>query len=327
VNIKLPLTIAALLPEQVQMELWKETVAAPKQVFSADCGSDRRIENCRVHNPRGFKSNLAIVQVKQFQLVLNRYLRRHHSSNCSFHVGVCPPDVMAKASVVMQTYGRAAREANPIPGNTVSEEKPITDLEVPSPHGLFVLFDRSAVTHGEQDPAFWEFNQNYNGFNVFQSHDLANVVQVYIWPENVNDVTGCPNTPKTHEELIQGGGLFGLRALFDCVATLQGSEDWWWELSRRCRLQNAHGPVPKAEQCSLNWKTGKTGYCKAGEKASSPAFETWFNAVRHQISLNLYKMGIIGSHADASWIRCVCATQSGSPTTSIASTLRFRAFQ
>jgi hypothetical protein len=144
-----------------------------------------------------------------------------------------------------------------------------------------------------------EFNQNYNGFNVFQSYDESNAVQVYIWPEDAQSGTGIAVTPTSHEQLIQGGGCFGLRALFDCVASLQGSEDWWWELSRRCRLQNAHGPVPKEEQCSLNWQTGKTGYCKAGEKASSPAFETWFNAVRHQIALNMYKMGIIGSGADA----------------------------
>merc|ERR1719502_1689105 len=35
-----------------------------------------------------------------------------------------------------------------------------------------------------------------------------------------------------------------------------------------------------------------------GEKASSPAFTAWFDAVRYQISLNLYKMGIFGSCAE-----------------------------
>lgn len=35
-----------------------------------------------------------------------------------------------------------------------------------------------------------------------------------------------------------------------------------------------------------------------GEKARSPAFEAWFDAVRYQVSLNLYKMGIVGTRAE-----------------------------
>merc|ERR1712232_117130 len=60
--------------------------------------------------------------------------------------------------------------------------------------------------------------------------------------------------------------------------------------------------VPAEATCSLEWRGGFPGYQSmlpgTREKASSPAFEAWFDAVRYQVSLNLYKMGIFGSCAE-----------------------------
>jgi hypothetical protein len=61
-------------------------------------------------------------------------------------------------------------------------------------------------------------------------------------------------------------------------------------------------PLSRDETCTLEWRSGFPGwsheYAGKGAKASSAAFEAWFDAVRFQISLNLYKMGIFGSHAE-----------------------------
>lgn len=170
-------------------------------------------------------------------------------------------------------------------------------MEVPNENGLFVLFDRRDVVDGERDPGYQQFNAQTSGFTAFQTHSLANAVQVYIWPEDANNVTGNPLVPATQEELIAHGKTFGLKALFDCVTKLQGEENWWWEVGRRCRLQNENGePVPKALACTLEWREGQDA--AMGEKAGSQAFEAWFDAVRYQISLNMYKMGIFGSRAE-----------------------------
>jgi hypothetical protein len=176
-------------------------------------------------------------------------------------------------------------------------------MQVPSEHALFVMFDRQDVTEGTQDPNFQNFNARGNGFHALQSHKLANAVQVYIWPEDVTNSTGSVLVPTTQEELITNGRSFGLRSLLDCVERLQGSENWWWEVSRRCRLQNeSGGAVPKDQSCTLEWRQGFPGWQQQfsgiGEKASSRAFEAWFDAVRFQISLNLYRMGIFGSDAE-----------------------------
>lgn len=233
-----------------------------------------------------------------------RYLLERHPQHCSLHQGKCPPDVMRGAAAVIQCFGKAARKANPIAGNPVSEEKPVTDFPVPCENGLFVLFDRSDVAHGGRDPDYQLFNLRGNGFNSFQSHRKTNAVQVYIWPEETTNDTGDSRVPTTQEQLISSGKSFGLRALFDCVSQLQGEEAWWWELSRRCRMQDDRGlPVPPEAACTLECRRGSPGwrrsYPGAGEKASSPAFEAWFDAVRFQISLNMYKMGIFGTHAES----------------------------
>jgi hypothetical protein len=159
------------------------------------------------------------------------------------------------------------------------------------------------VIEGAQDMDFRQFNERGNGFNALQSHNLANSVQVYIWPEDVTNDTGCSAVLKSQEDLINHGRSVGLRSLFDCVDSLQGKENWWWEVSRRCRIQNDDGgPVPKGHSCTLEWRPGFPGrqqqFDGIGEKASSRAFEAWFDAVRYQISLNLYRMGIFGSHAE-----------------------------
>merc|ERR1712216_640366 len=100
----------------------------------------------------------------------------------------------------------------------------------------------------------------------------------------------------SQEDLITNSKTFGLKALFDCVEHLQGEERWWWELSRRCRMQDANGtPVPAENMCTLEWRKGQHGW---SQKACSAAFEAWFDAVRYQISLNMYRMGIFGSHAE-----------------------------
>lgn len=109
--------------------------------------------------------------------------------------------------------------------------------------------------------------------------------------------------PTSHEQLVANAKTLGLRALFDCVELLQGEERWWWELSRRCRLMDEHGiPVPKESVCTLEWRPGYPGWSpkipRVGEKACSPAFEAWFDAVRCQISINMYRMGIFGTHAE-----------------------------
>mmetsp|Transcript_45512 Transcript_45512/g.126311 ORF Transcript_45512/g.126311 Transcript_45512/m.126311 type:complete len:529 (-) Transcript_45512:534-2120(-) len=303
-NIRLPFRIAALLPEQVQMELWEETVTSPRRLFVGEGNCSRSAENSRVHDPLNHPAGqyMAVVQVKQFQEAMIRYLRIRHPEQCSFNSGRCPPEVMGSAAAVMQTYGKSARAANPIVGNAVAQEKPLTGFEVACPHGLFVVFDRSDVARGEQDLNFRQFNERINGFNVFQSHRLSNRVQTYIWPEDTNNDTGLSVTPTTHEQLISSGHSFGLRALFQCVGALQGSEDWWWELSRRCRLQGENGSVPMESRCTLEWRSGHPGYrrsyARAGEKASSAAFEAWFDGVRYQISLNMFRMGIFGSRAE-----------------------------
>lgn len=304
VNIKLTSYIASLLPEQVQMDLWEETVSSPKRLFLGNGTSDVGVENSRVHDPYNVPSSqyMAIVQVKEFQESMIRYLQSRHSEHCSFNQGRCPPDMMAGSAAVMQTYGKAARQANPIAGNAVAEEKPLTCFEAECPHGLFVLFERGDVAKGVQYPEYRQNNQRHNGFNVFQSHRLSNAVQTYIWPEDVNNDTGSATVPTTHEQLINDGRSFGLRALFDCVSVLQGAEDWWWEMSRRCRLQEGCGPVPAEMRCSLDWRKespgSQHGCFRSGEKAGSAGFEAWFNAVRYQIALNMYRMGIFGTHAE-----------------------------
>jgi len=232
-----------------------------------------------------------------------RYLQTRHSRSCTFNQGKCPPEVMRQAAVVLQCYGKLARKTHPFTGNAVSQECPEVATEVPDENGLFVLFDRKEVVDGEQDPNYVQFNQRGNGFAAFQCHSLQNAVQVYIWPEDVNNDTGSGATPQSHADLLNNGRSYGLRALFDCVNTLQGQERWWWELSRICSLQDADGvALPKESACTLECRKGMPGWqqprARRGEKASSPAFEAWFDAVRYQVSLNLIKMGIFGSNAE-----------------------------
>lgn len=306
VVIRVPWILAARLPEQIQMELWNETPAMPQRLFvPGQCMPSCAVENSRVHDPYSQPPSryTAIVQVKQFQEAMMRYLRERHPHHCTFNQGKCPPEVMQGAAVVVQSYGKAARKTNPIVGNAVSEEAPIVSTEVPCEHGLFVLFDRTDVTDGERAANYLEFNERGNGFAAFQSHSLANAVQTYIFPEDATNNTGNPLVPTTPEQLINDGRSFGLKALFDCVPLLQGQEDWWWEVSRRCRLQGDNGePVARELACTLECRKGFPGwlpdYPQSGEKASSPAFEAWFDAVRYQIALNMHRMGIFGSNAE-----------------------------
>jgi len=306
--IRLPHSIAVSLPEEVQMELWEETVALPRRLFvPGPCEFSIATENSRVHDPYSQPPcrYTPIVQIKQFQEVTLKYLLAHHPQSCTIHNSQCPPEVMRGASAVIQSYGKTARKANPIGGNCVSQEHPILDdldMDAPSEHGLFLLFERTDVVEGDRDADHQLFNQRGNGFTVFQSHKLTNAVQVYIWPEDATNDIGHPSVPTTQDDLIQNGKAFGLRALFDCVPHLQGAEKWWWELSRRCRLQGENGrPVPRESRCTLDWRSGRPGsqqHPRIGEKACSPAFEAWFDAVRYQISLNMFKMGIFGTHAE-----------------------------
>jgi hypothetical protein len=187
----------------------------------------------------------------------------------------------------------------------MSQQEPETSTDVPDENGLFMLIDRQDVMDGEQDPEYLQFNQRGNGITVFQTHSLQNKIQVYVWPEDATNDTGLsPASPMTTDDLINNGRAFGLRALFDCVYSLQGQESWWHELSRRCAyLQNEDGTaVSKESACTLEWRQSLPGwrhaYPRMGEKASSPAFEAWFDAVRFQISLNIFKMGIVGSRAE-----------------------------
>lgn len=304
--IRLPHIIAACLPECVQMELWGETCSSPQRLFvPGPCIPSPAVENSRVHDPYNHPPSqyTAIVQTKQLQEVTMHYLLARHPQHCTVNQGLCPAEVMRKASAVVQCYGKVARKNNPIIGNSVAEEEPFVGMEVPSENGLFLLFDRSDVADGDRDTEYQHFNQRGNGFSVFQSHDLTNAVQTYIWPEDVTNDTGYPYVPLTQEQLINHGRSFGLRALFDCVVNIQGQERWWWEFSRRCRLQDENGmPVPREKACTLDWRDGHQGWRhdnpRIGEKASSRAFEAWFDAVRYQIALNMYKMGIFGSHAE-----------------------------
>lgn len=305
--IRLPHIIAKNLPEQVQTELWEETVSQPKRLFvPGPCHISWPVENSRVHNPyRHAPSQYTpIVQIKQFQEACMRYLVGRHPDSCRFNHGQCPAEVMRDAAAVMQCYGKTARKANPIAGNFVSQQEPEICTEVPNENGLFVLLNREDVMDGEQSPDYLQFNQCANGFAVFQSHSLANAVQVYIWPEDATNNTGrSSSSPISEADLINNGRAFGLRALFDCVAARQGQENWWWEVSRRCSIQHEDGsPVPREHACSLEWREGLLGwrraYPKMGEKASSPAFEAWFDAVRYQVSGNLFKMGIVGTRAE-----------------------------
>lgn len=304
--IRLPHSIATSLPEQVQMELWEETTSLPRRLFvPGPCDMTWPVENSRVHDPYNHRPGqyTPMVQIKQFQEATLTYLRARHPQHCTLHQGRCPPEVMRGAAAVVQSYGKAARKANPIAGNSVSQEEPAKSMGVPSENGLFVLFDRKDVVDGERDEGYQFFNQRSNGFAAFQSHRLTNAIQVYIWPENVTNDTGCPLEPATQEDLINKGKSFGLRSLFDCVTKLQGKENWWWEVSRRCHLQDENGtPVPRESICTLECRRGLPGwqqpYPRMGEKASSAAFEAWFDAVRYQISLNLYKMGMFGTHAE-----------------------------
>jgi hypothetical protein len=304
--IRLPYSIAASLPNQVQMELFGETPSSYQRLFvPVPCKMSRAVENSRVHTPLDALPSqyAANVQTKQFQEAAMRYLMTHHTQNCSLRHGKCPPEILRQAAVVIQSFGKSARKTNPIAGNAVSEEKPFT-MPACHPHGLFVLFDRGDVADGSQDPDYLLFNEKDNGFSAFQSHCLTNPVQVYIWPEGVTNDTGCCAAPTSLDDLIANGRSFGLRSLFDCVSYLQGNEDWWWEVSRRCRLQetSSNDPVPKERACTLEWQMDCPGwrqqYPSQGEKACSQAFESWFDAVRFQISLNLYKMGIVGTHAE-----------------------------
>jgi len=304
--IRLPHAIATLLPDQIQMELWGETASLPQRLFvPAPCMSSVAVGNSHVHDPYSQPASqyTPTVQIKQFQEVGMRYLLARHADRCTFNHGRCPPEMMRGAAAVIQSYGKAARKSNPIAGNSVSEEAPAIKMEVPSENGLFLLFDRQDVTDGERDQEFQQFNQRGNGFTVFQSHTLTNAVQAYVWPEDVNNDLGVASGPTSREDLVANGNSFGLRALFDCVTHLQGEEQWWWELSRRCRLQDENGvAVPKELACTLEWRKDLPGWrqpCpQMGEKASSPAFEAWFDAVRYQISLNMYKMGIFGTRAE-----------------------------
>jgi len=304
--IRLPHIIATLLPEQVQMELWQETTSAPRRLFMpGPCNSSVAVGNSHVHDPVNQPACqlTATIQIKQFQEVTMRYLLAHHAECCTLNHGRCPPDVMRGAAAVIQSYGKAARKSNPIVGNSAAEEDPIINMEVESENGLFVLFDRKDVVDGDRAADYNLFNERGNGFTVFQSHDPTNAVQAYIWPEDVNNDLGCPAVPLTQADLIANGNSFGLRALFDCVDKLQGQEQWWWEVSRRCRLQDENGmAVPREMACTLEWRRGHPGsrqpLPQMGEKASSDAFEAWFDAVRYQISLNMYKMGIFGSRAE-----------------------------
>jgi hypothetical protein len=176
-------------------------------------------------------------------------------------------------------------------------EEPCVDVQAPNPHGLFVLFDRNDVAHGAQDVNYRLFNQHYNGFATFQSHRYTNAVQTYIWPEDVTNDIGLDLPLRSHSDLISHGRSVGLKSLFDCVPELQGEEDWWWELSRRCRLndQNSNG-LPKDSATTLGGK--QDCFLGMGEKASSLAFESWFDAVRYQIAHNLFRMGIFGGQAE-----------------------------
>lgn len=304
--IRLPYSLAAALPEQIQQELWEETASAPQRVFvPGPCRYSPPAENSRVHDPFSLPvgSYMATVQIKQLQEASMRYLVERYPQHCSLNRGKCPAEVMRGAAAVFQCYGKAARKLNPILGNIVAEEQPTTNLHAPSENGLFLLFHRSDVAVGERDSSYQQFNFRGNGFNTFQSHKVNNAVQVYIWPEDVTNDTGSARMPMSQEDLITNSKTFGLKALFDCVEHLQGEERWWWELSRRCRMQDANGtPVPAENMCTLEWRKGQHGWSQncpqAGEKACSAAFEAWFDAVRYQISLNMYRMGIFGSHAE-----------------------------
>lgn len=305
--IRLPSSIAASLPEQMQMDLWEETSSRPQRLFLPGlCSFSAAVENSRVHDPYGQDASryTAIVQTKHFQESAIRYLQARHPDHCSFRSGRCPPEILRQGAAVIQSYGKSARKTNPIAGNAVSQERATAGIRAPSEHGLFVMFDRQVVTEGAQDANYQEFNARGNGFVAFQSHNAANAVQVYIWPEDVTNDLGCLAVPRSQDDLIAHGRSFGLRSLFDCVESLQGQENWWWEVSRRCRLQNENGePIPQSQCCTLELQndfTHRQQQCPSiGQKASSPAFEAWFDAVRFQISLNLYKMGIFGSHAES----------------------------
>jgi len=307
VVIRIPHSIAVSLPEQVQMELWGETTASPQRVFvRGQCNFDITVENSRVHDSYSEHPSryTAIVQVKHFQEACLSYLRMRHAQHCTINEGTCPPGVMREAAAVIQSYGKAARKSNPISGNLASQEDPCHGMSTPSPHGLFVLFNRDDVMDGVQDTNYRHFNSRYNGFATFQSHRRSNTVQTYIWPEEVNNDMGLAPVPASHEELLANGRSLSLRALFDCVPQMQGEEDWWWELSRRCRLQDQDGKSVAPElACTLEWRRGcsghQTSYPQMDAKACSPAFHAWFDAVRYQISLNLYKMGIFGSCAES----------------------------
>lgn len=304
--IRLPHSIATRLPEQVQMDLWEETTSCPQRLFvPGPCEASWPVENSRVHDPYSSPPSqyTPIVQIKQFQEASMRYLVSRHPGSCTLNHGPCPPEIMRGAAAVVQSYGKLARKANPITGNPVSEEQPATGMPTPCENGLYVLFDRADVAEGDRDPNYPLFNQKGHGFAVFQSHTLTNAVQVYIWPEGVNNDTGCASVPTRQEDLINNGKSFSLRALFDCVTQLQGQENWWWEVSRRCRIQDENGAAaPKDQAATLEWRQGQPGWQKPypgmADKASSPAFEAWFDAVRYQISLNMYKMGIFGSRAE-----------------------------
>lgn len=303
--IRLPHTIATSLPEQVQMELWEESSSSPQRLFfPGPCHVSPAVENSRVHDPYSCPPSqyTPIVQIKQFQEATMGHLLVRHPQSCSLHNGHCPPDVMRGSAAVIQSYGKVARRTNPIVGNAASEEDPVVAMDVPCENGLFVLFDRHDVTDGAQDPEYQLFNQRGNGFAVFQSHRLSNSVQVYVWPEHATNNTGH-HLIQTEADLIKNGKSFGLRALFDCVTRFQGQENWWWEVSRRCHLQDENGgAVPEELACTLEWRQGlrswRKCYPQMGEKASSATFEAWFDAVRYQISLNMYKMGIFGSRVE-----------------------------
>lgn len=304
--IRLPHSIATSLPAQVQMELWEETNSLPQRLFvPGPCNFSLAVENSRVHDPYSHHPGqyTPIVQIKQFQEATMRYLVEHHSQNCTLNPGRCPPEIMRGASAVIQSYGKTARRTNPIAGNPASAEAPMVAMDVPDENGLFLLFDRQDVVDGVRDSEYLLFNQHASGIAVCQSHRLSNAVQVYIWPEHATNDTGCSMLPTSHEDLINNGKSFGLRALFDCVTKLQGQENWWWEISRRCHLMDENGfEVPKEAACTLEWRAGVPGYRQSypqtGQKASSAAFEAWFDAIRYQVSLNMYKMGIFGSHAE-----------------------------
>jgi len=306
--IRIPYSIAMSLPDQVQVELWGETTSSPQRLFMpvSSCPS-QAVDNSRVHDPLSVSSSYftAVLQVKQFQESMMRVILSRYPHHCVLNQGRCPPEMMRSAVAVVQCYGKAARKTNPIAGNPVSLEEPLPGLALPKEleHGVFVLFDRREVAVGSQFADYESFNVRGNGFSVVQSYAANNAVQAYIFAEDLNNDTGRAPFPLKLEQLINNGRDFGLKALFECVTGLQGHEDWWWEFSRRCRLQDSFGiPVPKESACTLEWRTGLPGwrrhYQNFGEKASSSGFEAWFDAVRYQISLNLHHMGIFGTHVE-----------------------------